>query len=177
MTDRAIAMALGSIWAEMTGGASGPDSATPCPWLDRFATDAERSLAFMPAGHVGATRRPIQRGPLPAGRSVFEEELPLVDASTRPYPSSVHALEACRKPARNADGTLGGSWRPAAGSSSLVPKTGRGVWARFETRRSGTGRPFFKGAADGLAARHPQLHPRRLDGCAAFPAHPNEAGS
>lgn len=143
MTDRAIAMALGSIWANM------PEERLvglgyTLPWLDRFAADAERTLAFMPAGQ-GATRWPIN-GPSSAAL-VFEEELPLVDASVDRI-LLVHALEHAENPRE----MLMELWRVLApgGRLVIVVPNRQGVWARFEHTPFGTGRPFSRGQLTAL---------------------------
>lgn len=109
------------------------------PWLDRFKPDAERVLAFMPAGQ-GAVNWPAQ-GPS-ATALVFDEELPLFDSSIDRV-IMVHALEHAENPRE----TLKEVWRVLAPGGRLVIVTPnrRGVWARFEHTPFGTGRPFSRG--------------------------------
>lgn len=137
LADRSIAMALASVWARM------PEERLvglgyTLPWLDRFAADAERSLAFMTAGQ-GATRWPLKGASSAA--LVFEEELPLVDASVDRV-LLVHALEHAENPRE----MLMELWRVLApgGRLVIVVPNRRGVWARFEHTPFGTGRPFSR---------------------------------
>ena len=143
LAERSIAMALSSIWASMPNERLlGLGYATP--WLDRFGSDADRVMAFMPAAQ-GAVNWP------PAGPSatvlVFEEELPLVDSSVDRV-LLVHALEHMENPRE----ALKDIWRVLApgGRLLIVVPNRRGVWARFEHTPFGTGRPFSRTQLTGL---------------------------
>ena len=70
-------MALSGIWAAVPKERLVGLGYT-LPWLERFGGDADRAIAFMPAGQ-GAVRWPTETPSATA--LVFEEELPLVDAS------------------------------------------------------------------------------------------------
>lgn len=109
------------------------------PWLERFGTDAERVLAFMPATQ-GAVNWPPQ-GPSQTAL-VFDEELPLSDSSIDRI-LMVHALEHAESPHE----TLKEMWRVLApnGRLIIVVPNRRGVWARLEHTPFGTGRPFSRG--------------------------------
>lgn len=143
LAERAIAMALASVWAPL------PNERLlglgyALPWLERFGSDSERVLSFMPA-RQGAVPWP------PAGPSttalVFEEELPLYDSSVDRI-LMVHALEHAESPRE----TLTELWRVLAPGGRLVIVTPnrRGVWARFEHTPFGTGRPFSRGQLSSL---------------------------
>jgi SAM-dependent methyltransferase len=143
LAERSITMALTSIWADL------PDERLvglgyTFPWLDRFAVDAERAFAFMPAAQ-GAARWPA-KGPC-ATALVFDEELPLVDSSIDRV-LLVHALEHAENPRE----TLMELWRVLApgGRLVIVVPNRRGVWARFEHTPFGTGRPFSPGQITSL---------------------------
>jgi SAM-dependent methyltransferase len=138
LAERSIAMAIASVWADL------PDERLiglgyTMPWLDRFAADAERALAFMPALQ-GAAKWPA-RG---ASRTalVFDEELPLVDSAVDRI-LLVHSLEHTENPRE----TLMELWRVLApgGRLVIVVPNRRGMWARFEHTPFGTGRPFSRG--------------------------------
>ena len=109
------------------------------PWLDRFGTDAERVFSFMPATQ-GAVNWPLGRPSATA--LVFDDELPLVDASVDRM-VLVHALEHAENPQE----TLKEAWRVLSpgGRLIIVVPNRRGVWARFEHTPFGTGRPFSRG--------------------------------
>lgn len=134
----AIGMALSSVWEPL------PNERLLClgyarPWIERFEPDAERTIAFMPAGQ-GATRWPRDG----ASRSalVFDEELPLPDSAMDRI-LMVHALEHSENPRE----TLMEMWRVLApnGTLVLVVPNRRGVWAQFEQTPFGNGRPFSRG--------------------------------
>jgi SAM-dependent methyltransferase len=143
LAERSITMALGSVWADMPNERLVGLGYT-MPWLDRFAGDAERVMAFMPAGQ-GAARWPA-RGPS-ASALVFEEELPLVDSSVDRV-LLVHALEHSENPRE----TLMELWRVLApgGRLVIVVPNRRGIWARFEHTPFGMGRPFSRGQLTAL---------------------------
>jgi SAM-dependent methyltransferase len=109
------------------------------PWLERFGADAERVFAFMPATQ-GAVVWP-STGPA-ATALVFDEDLPLVDASVDRM-LLVHSLEHAENPRE----TLNEIWRvlSPAGHVVIVVPNRRGMWARFEHTPFGTGRPFSRG--------------------------------
>jgi SAM-dependent methyltransferase len=137
LTERAIAMALASIWAKLADERL-VGLGYAVPWLDRFGADAERVFAFMPASQ-GAANWP------PGGPSstalVFDEELPLPESSVDRI-LMVHALEHSENPAE----TLKELWRVLApnGRLIIVVPNRRGLWARFEHTPFGTGRPFSR---------------------------------
>lgn len=137
LAERSISMALSSVWARL------PDERLvglgyTLPWLERFGGDAERVAAFMPAAQ-GAVNWPAA-GPS-AAALVFEEELPLVDASIDRL-LMVHALEHSENPRQ----TLLEAWRVLApgGRLMIVVPNRRGMWARFEHTPFGTGRPYSR---------------------------------
>src|SRR5690606_1351548 len=77
LDDHSHAMARASLWARL------PDERLvglgyAVPYLERFRADTERTFAFMPAGQ-GAVNWPP--GELSSTALVFDEELPLPDAS------------------------------------------------------------------------------------------------
>ncbi len=108
------------------------------PWLDRFGSDAERTLNLMPAAQ-GAVHWPY--GQPSATALTFEEELPLADASIDRV-IMVHLLEHSENPPE----TLREIWRILSPNGKLfvVVPNRRGLWARFEHTPFGTGRPFSK---------------------------------
>ena len=136
--ERSIAMALSAIWPKLPNERL-VGLGYAIPWLDRFAPDAERVFAFMPAGQ-GAVNWPPQ-GPS-ATALVFDEELPLPDSSIDRI-LMVHALEHSENPRE----TLKEMWRVLApnGRLVIVAPNRRGVWARLEHTPFGTGRPFSRG--------------------------------
>lgn len=108
------------------------------PWLERFEPDTERTLAFMLAAQ-GAAKWPRHAASRTA--LVFDEELPLTDASMDRI-LMVHSLEHAENPRE----TLMEMWRVLApnGRIVLVVPNRRGVWARVEQTPFGTGRPFSR---------------------------------
>ena len=143
LCERFVAAALVPVWAPITRERLlGFGYATP--WLDRFAPDSERAMAFMPA-RQGAVRWP------PAGRCatalVFEETLPLADAAVDRI-LVVHALEH----ARDAHEMLEEMWRvlTPGGRLVVVVPNRRGVWARIDTTPFGSGRPYSRSQLTGL---------------------------
>lgn len=137
LAERAIAMALSGVWANMPNERL-VGLGYALPWLDRFGTEAERVFAFMPATQ-GAINWPPQ-GPS-ATALVFDEELPLFDSSIDRM-LLVHALEHAENPRE----TLMEIWRVLApgGRLVIVVPNRRGVWARFEHTPFGTGRPWSR---------------------------------
>lgn len=109
------------------------------PWLERFEPDTQITLSFMLAAQ-GAAKWP-RSGPSKTAL-VFDEELPLMDASIDRI-LAVHTLEHAENPRE----TLMEFWRVLApnGRIVLVVPNRRGVWARIETTPFGTGRPFSSG--------------------------------
>ena len=137
LCERFVAAALAPLWAPISNERlAGLGYATP--WLDRFAPDAERAIAFMPA-RQGAVNWP------PAGPSatalVLEDQLPLPDAALDRI-LLVHALEH----ARDAHETLEEMWRVLApgGRLVVVVPNRRGVWARLDATPFGSGRPYSR---------------------------------
>ncbi len=143
VAERSIAMALSSIWANLPNERLVGLGYT-LPWLERFGRDAERVFAFMPATQ-GAVRWPPE-GPSSTAL-VFDEELPLVDASIDRM-LLVHSLEHAENPRE----TLKEIWRvlSPAGRIVIVVPNRRGVWARFEHTPFGSGRPFSRGQLNEL---------------------------
>jgi len=143
LADRSIAMSLTSVWDSLPNERL-VGLGYALPWLDGFGADAERVLALMPQMQ-GAVNWP------PAGPSatalVFDEELPLLDASIDRF-LLVHALEHAESPLE----TLKEVWRvlSPAGRIVLVVPNRRGIWARFEHTPFGIGRPFSRGQLDSL---------------------------
>jgi SAM-dependent methyltransferase len=143
LAERSIAMALSSVWANLSSERLVGLGYT-LPWLDRFGADAERVFAFMPATQ-GAVNWPVP-GPS-ATALVFDEELPLVDSSIDRM-LLVHSLEHSENPRE----TLKEIWRVLAPSGRvvIVVPNRRGMWARFEHTPFGTGRPFSRGQLNEL---------------------------
>ncbi|WP_162654775.1 class I SAM-dependent methyltransferase [Lentilitoribacter sp. Alg239-R112] len=133
-----IAMALSAVWS-----ASGNERLLglgyTLPYLDRFRSDAEHTIAFMPAKQ-GAIAWPRHE---PCAVSlVFDEELPLADSSIDRI-LMVHSLEFTEDPAE----TLKEIWRVLSpnGSVIVVVPNRRGVWCRFEHTPFGAGQPYSRG--------------------------------
>ena len=143
LAQRSITFALSSVWANIPNERLVGLGYT-LPWLDRFGVDAERVFAFMPATQ-GAVKWPYE-GPS-SSALVFDEELPLVDASIDRM-LLVHSLEHAENPRE----TLKEIWRvlSPAGRAVIVVPNRRGVWARFEHTPFGTGRPFSRGQLNSL---------------------------
>jgi SAM-dependent methyltransferase len=106
------------------------------PWLERFAANAERTLAFMPAGQ-GAY--PWPKGQPCRTALVFEEDLPLPDSAVDTV-LMVHALEHAQSP----QDSLAEFWRVIApnGRLIIIVPSRRGLWARFDHTPFGTGQPY-----------------------------------
>lgn len=143
LAERSIAMALSSIWAAVPNERL-LGMGYALPWLERFGTDAERVLAFMPA-RQGAVSWPAS-GPC-ATALVFEEDLPLYDSSIDRV-LMIHALEHAENPRE----ALMEIWRVLSpgGRLVIVAPNRRGMWARFEHTPFGTGRPFSRGQLNAL---------------------------
>ena len=143
LAQRSITMALASVWtalpAERLMGLG-----FAVPYLDRFRSDAERTLAFMPAAQ-GAVNWPPQEASATA--LVFDEELPLPDAALDRI-LMVHALEYAENPRE----TLMEAWRVLApgGRLVIVVPNRRGVWARLEHTPFGSGTPYSRNQLTGL---------------------------
>ncbi|HEY7300584.1 MAG TPA: methyltransferase domain-containing protein [Xanthobacteraceae bacterium] len=110
----------------------------PTPYLGLFREEAERCLAFMPAGQ-GALKWPTARPSLAA--LVDECELPLTDAALDRL-VLVHALEMADDPGA----LLRECWRVLAAGGRLlaVVPNRRGLWARIDTTPFGQGRPYSR---------------------------------
>ena len=133
-----IGRALASVWPRL------PDERLvglgfTLPYLEMFQGGAERAFAFMPAGQ-GAVNWPP--GALSATALVFDEELPLPDASIDRI-LLVHSLEFAENPRE----ALKELWRVLApgGRLVIVVPNRRGVWARLEHTPFGAGRPYSRG--------------------------------
>ncbi|WP_281977226.1 class I SAM-dependent methyltransferase [Pseudorhizobium flavum] len=137
LAEQSISFALSSLWARL------PEERLvglgyAVPYLDRFRADTERTFALMPAGQ-GAVNWPS--GELSATALVFDEELPLPDASIDRV-LMVHSLEFAENPRE----TLKELWRILApgGRLIIVVPNRRGVWARMEHTPFGSGRPYSR---------------------------------
>lgn len=109
------------------------------PYLGVFREEAERVLAFMPAGQ-GVVNWPGD-GPT-ATALVSEDLLPLPDASVDRV-LILHALELANDPRD----VLREVWRvlaPGGRIMAVVPNR-RGLWARSDSSPFGYGRPFSRG--------------------------------
>lgn len=138
VAEHSITMALSSIWKSL------PDERLvglgyTLPYLDRFKAGAERAFSFMPAGQ-GAVNWPVIG--LSATSLVFDEELPLPDASVDRV-LMVHSLEFAESPRE----TLKELWRVLSPGGQLViaVPNRRGVWARLDHTPFGSGRPYSRG--------------------------------
>lgn len=143
LSANAIAMGLSPVWANLPNERLlGIGYATP--YLDRFSSDADRAIAFMPAAQ-GAVNWP--HGKPSATALVFDEELPLPDSSIDRI-LLMHSLEHSENPAES----LREIWRVLApgGRLIIVVPNRRGVWARFEHTPFGSGRPYSRGQLLGL---------------------------
>ncbi|MBC8130456.1 MAG: class I SAM-dependent methyltransferase [Rhizobiaceae bacterium] len=136
--ERAVAAGLMPMWREIRAERL-LGLGYALPYLDRFAGDCERALAFMPATQ-GAVNWPL--GSASRTALVDLEELPLSDASIDRV-LMVHALEFAENPLD----MLAECWRVLApgGRIVLVVPNRRGVWARFEHTPFGSGRPWSRG--------------------------------
>ncbi len=159
--ENSISMALLAIWKTR------PDErfagmGYPVPWMERFRGDAERAVAFMPAGQ-GALHWPSPGNPATA--LVFDEELPLADSSIDRI-LMVHLLEHTE----NAGEALSEAWRvlsPGGVLVAVVPNR-RGVWARFEHTPFGTGKPYSKRQLNALL-RDSRFSPEAWSDALHFP--------
>src|ERR1700731_3790643 len=108
------------------------------PYLGLFREEAERCLAFMPAGQ-GVVKWPTTKPALSA--LVDENELPLPDSAVDRV-LQVHGLEMTHDPAV----LLREVWRvlAAGGRLLVVVPNRRGVWARMDSTPFGHGRPYSR---------------------------------
>ncbi|HXD45547.1 MAG TPA: class I SAM-dependent methyltransferase [Pseudolabrys sp.] len=134
---RFIGRGIRSLWRD-TSGQSVLGIGYATPYLGLFREEAERCLAFMPAGQ-GVVKWPTARPALSA--LVDEFELPLPDATIDRI-LLVHHLEMTHDPAA----LLREVWRVLASGGrvlAVVPNR-RGVWARTDTTPFGHGRPYSR---------------------------------
>lgn len=141
--EQAISMALSTVWPPL------PDERLvglgyATPFLDRFRAGTERTFAFMPAGQGSVNWPPAD---LSSTALIFEEELPLPDASIDRV-LMVHSLEFAENPRE----TMKELWRILApgGRLVIVVPNRRGVWARMEHTPFGSGRPYSRSQLTGL---------------------------
>lgn len=141
--EQAISMALSTVWPPL------PDERLvglgyATPFLDRFRAGTERTFAFMPAGQGAVNWPPAD---LSSTALIFEEELPLPDASIDRV-LMVHSLEFAENPRE----TMKELWRILApgGRLVIVVPNRRGVWARMEHTPFGSGRPYSRSQLTGL---------------------------
>jgi SAM-dependent methyltransferase len=134
---RFIGRGIRSLWGDAAGQrVLGIGYATP--YLGLFREEAERCLAFMPAGQ-GVVKWPTTRPALSA--LVDENEVPLADAAVDRV-MLVHALEMTNDPGA----LLREVWRVLASGGRLlaVVPNRRGLWARMDTTPFGYGRPYSR---------------------------------
>ena len=130
-----IRRSLRDLWPDVTGQrVLGLGYASP--YLRQFKDEAERVLAFMPAGQ-GVVHWPSDELGLTA--LVDERELPLPDFSIDRV-ILVHAMES----AESLTEMLTEIWRVLMGDGRLVlvVPNRRGIWARSDRTPFGWGRPF-----------------------------------
>ena len=137
------------------------------PYLDRFAADAERALAFMPASQ-GAQNWPA--GTPSRTTLVGVEDLPLGDSSIDRI-LMIHALEFAESP----EAMLSEAWRVLAPGGRIVIAAPhrRGVWARLDHTPFGYGRPWSRGQLTRLL-RATMFTPTAFTQALLFP--PSERG-
>ena len=109
------------------------------PYLEAFGGDAERVCNFMPAS-MGSVAWPM--GDFSKTALVFEEDLPLADASIDRL-LVVHGFEHCDSPRQ----TLEEMWRvlTPSGRLVLVVPNRIGLWMSLERNPFGWGRPWSRG--------------------------------
>jgi len=146
-----ITNALTALWGECKGERVMGIGYTP-PWLDRFGSDCERVLNFMPAAQ-GAVHWPY--GKLSATALALEEELPLADSSIDRI-VMVHLLEHSENPTE----TLREIWRVLApnGKLFIVVPNRRGLFLRSPNGADSVGVRPSNGAD---SAGWPHSHDRR----------------
>src|SRR5262252_903174 len=135
---RFIGRGIRALWGDTAGQrVVGIGYATP--YLGLFREEAERSLAFMPAGQ-GVMKWPTVRPALSA--LVDEFDLPLSDSAVDRV-LLIHALEMTHDPGA----FLREVWRVLAAGGRLlaVVPNRRGLWARIDTTPFGHGRPYSRG--------------------------------
>ncbi|HSG95071.1 MAG TPA: methyltransferase domain-containing protein [Afifellaceae bacterium] len=149
MPGRAVRRKVGRAIADLA--AAGPGERVlgfgfATPYLDRLTGDAERALAFMPAGQ-GVIDWPPEG---PSSTALVEEDaLPLSDASVD-LAILVHAIEYSPRPA-----DLIGEMRRVLASGGrlvIVAPNRRGLWTRSEFSPFGHGRPYSRGQLRSLFA-------------------------
>ncbi|MCH8927070.1 MAG: methyltransferase domain-containing protein [Proteobacteria bacterium] len=135
MARRMIRRGIRSMWPDVKGQrVLGLGYATP--YLRQFLTEAERTLAFMPASK-GVLHWPSEGRGLTA--LVDETELPLPDVSVDRV-LLVHGLES----SEYQRDMLREAWRVLTGEGRLLivaPNRG-GIWARLERTPLGWGQPY-----------------------------------
>ena len=152
---RFVGRGIRGLWTDTAGlRVLGVGYATP--YLGLFREEAERCLAFMPAGQ-GVVKWPTARPALSA--LVDENELPLPDSAVDRV-LLVHALEMTHDPAV----LLREAWRvlAAGGRLLVVVPNRRGLWARMDTTPFGHGRPYSRSQINQLVARD-LVHADRLE--------------
>jgi len=134
---RFVGRGIRSLWRDCAGQrVLGIGYSTP--YLGLFREEAERCIAFMPAGQ-GVVKWPTARQALSA--LVDENELPLADSAVDRV-LLVHGLEMTHDPAA----LLREVWRVLAAGGRLlaVVPNRRGLWARMDTTPFGHGRPYSR---------------------------------
>ena len=135
MARRMIRRGVRSMWPDVKAQrVLGLGYATP--YLRQFLTEAERTLAFMPASK-GVLHWPSEGRGLTT--LVDEAELPLPDFSVDRV-LLVHGLESCEYQRD----MLREAWRVLTGDGRLliVAPNRRGIWARLERTPLGWGQPY-----------------------------------
>lgn len=132
---RLVRRSLRRIWPDLTGCRLAGLGYAP-PFLRGFQTEAERTIALMPA-RMGASRWPEDAASLTA--LVDDLDLPLPDRSLDRL-LLIHALES----ADHVRGLLRECWRVLAddGRMVVVVPNRAGLWARLERSPFATGQPF-----------------------------------
>lgn len=138
MVRRVVGREIRSRWPSVSG-MSLAGVGYPVPYLGVFREEAERVLAFMPAGQ-GVRRWPKATRNLTA--LVEEDQLPLPDGSIDRI-LAIHALEMTG----DVRHVLREFWRVLApeGRLLLVVPNRRGLWAQRESTPFGHGRPYSRG--------------------------------
>ena len=134
---RFVGRGIRSLWRDTAGQrVLGIGYATP--YLGLFREEAERCLAFMPAGQ-GVVKWPTTRPALSA--LVDENELPLADARGRSRAAGARPGNDQRPGRAAARGVAGAGGRRRL--LAVVPNR-RGLWARMDTTPFGHGRPYSR---------------------------------